>query len=49
MVNGTDEKELRRRTKRFQCIDRIADPIEVARLVAFLLGCEASLIIGAFF
>jgi len=49
IVKHIDEVELRKRTKRYQCIDRIADPIEIARVVAFLLSDEASFVTGAYY
>jgi arginine metabolism regulation protein II len=49
IIDHVDEAELRKRTKRFQCIDRIADPIEVSRVVAFLLSEEASFVTGAYY
>ncbi|KAL6247055.1 hypothetical protein RBB50_006363 [Rhinocladiella similis] len=49
IVKDIDDVELRKRTKRYQCIDRIADPIEIARVVAFLLSDEASFVTGAYY
>lgn len=47
IINGISEEEIRARTAKYQCFDRIADADEVANLVAFLLSDETRFITGA--
>ncbi|KEF54130.1 uncharacterized protein A1O9_09925 [Exophiala aquamarina CBS 119918] len=47
IMKDIEEEELHRRTAKYQCFDRIADPDEVAHLVLFLLSDETKFITAA--
>lgn len=47
IVDHIAHEEILTRTERHQCINRIADPVELATVVAFLLGDESRFVTGA--